>query len=139
MKENQIAVQSIIQALQIQNEQNQLCIFPKAFVSLINDEKISLDQFANKTCYAIAGIAHPQTFFDLLKDLNIIVIPISFADHYHFSKNDFKTLTKHPVLMTEKDAVKCKSLGMENSYYLQMGSVMSDGLIKSLEQCLKNG
>lgn len=57
---------------------------------------------------AFAGIAHPERFFNSLKELGLIFNPYIFPDHYHFSSRDFQIAEK-TVVMTEKDAVKCRS------------------------------
>ena len=55
---------------------------------------------------AVAGIAHPSNFFSALSSKNITFNAHPFEDHHAYSVNDFKGLSM-PILMTEKDAVKC--------------------------------
>jgi tetraacyldisaccharide 4'-kinase len=58
--------------------------------------------------HAIAGIGHPQRFFDQLLALGLHPVPHAFADHHAYVASDLPSGT---VLMTEKDAVKCAALG----------------------------
>ena len=63
--------------------------------------------FKGKTVHAVAGIGYPERFFSQLRWLGIEVIPHPFPDHHVFGANDLSFGDTHPVLMTEKDAVKC--------------------------------
>lgn len=56
---------------------------------------------------AIAAIGHPQRFFDDLSALGYLVEGKGYADHYQFKEHD---LPVKPLIMTAKDAVKCKLL-----------------------------
>ncbi|WP_345336541.1 tetraacyldisaccharide 4'-kinase [Ferrimonas pelagia] len=72
-------------------------------------------------CVAMAGIGHPPRFFATLAQLGIpVVAQHGFADHQAFdaAQLDRITPTGHALLMTEKDAVKCRSFARPNWYYL---------------------
>lgn len=66
-----------------------------------------LEVFAGQRVHAVAGIAHPERFFQMLRDRDIGVVPHAFADHHAFVPADLAFASRLPVLMTEKDAVKC--------------------------------
>lgn len=74
----------------------------------------------NTTIHAVAGIGNPSRFFNTLKKLGFNVIPHIFPDHYAFKAEDFAELIDHPIIMTEKDAVKCHSFSLNNAYALEM-------------------
>ena len=57
--------------------------------------------------HAVAGIGNPQRFFDMLRALGVGVVPHAFADHHAYRPEDLQFGNDLPVLMTEKDAVKC--------------------------------
>jgi tetraacyldisaccharide 4'-kinase len=59
--------------------------------------------------HAVAGIAHPQRFFDMLRAERIGVVPHAFADHHAYQPQDLRFGSELPILMTEKDAVKCRA------------------------------
>ncbi|MCJ8272845.1 MAG: tetraacyldisaccharide 4'-kinase, partial [Psychrosphaera sp.] len=42
----------------------------------------------------------------------------AFSDHHHFSPADFAAFGDSLVLMTEKDAVKCRAFARPNWWYL---------------------
>lgn len=69
-----------------------------------------LQAFAGQRVHALAGIAHPQRFFQMLRARGIGVVPHAFADHHRYQAADLSFGSELPVLMTEKDAVKCKAL-----------------------------
>jgi tetraacyldisaccharide 4'-kinase len=66
-----------------------------------------LEAFAGQRVHAVAGIGHPERFFDGLRAHGIDVIAHAFADHHPFAREDIAFDDDLPVLMTEKDAVKC--------------------------------
>ncbi len=59
--------------------------------------------------HAVAGIGHPQRFFDMLTTRGLRVLPHAFADHHAFCAQDLTFDDAYPVLMTEKDVVKCQA------------------------------
>ncbi|HVT62095.1 MAG TPA: tetraacyldisaccharide 4'-kinase, partial [Legionellaceae bacterium] len=76
-------------------------------------------------CSAVAGIGHPERFFDLLDQLGVTFQPYAFADHHMFSLKDLETIPR-PVVMTEKDAVKCEALVTTSMYCLPVEAKLSD-------------
>jgi tetraacyldisaccharide 4'-kinase len=73
----------------------------------------ALSHFRGQRVHAVAGIAHPQRFFDMLRAHGIGVVPHAFADHHAYQVADLRFGSELPVLMTEKDAVKCKVFANE--------------------------
>ncbi|WP_024929652.1 tetraacyldisaccharide 4'-kinase [Methylophilus sp. OH31] len=82
-------------------------------------------QSAEQTLVAMAGIGHPQRFFDLLAPMGLDCEQRPLADHYAYSQADFIALRGKTILMTEKDAVKCQHLGLENAWFLPMSAELS--------------
>jgi len=76
----------------------------------------SLQGFAGQRVHAVAGIAHPQRFFQMLRARGIGVVPHAFADHHRYQPADLSFGSELPVLMTEKDAVKCKTFATDWHY-----------------------
>ena len=66
--------------------------------------------------HAVAGIGNPKRFFEMLRGLGIGVVPHAFADHHRYVAADFDFGSELPVLMTEKDAVKCVDFAGERFY-----------------------
>ncbi|SCZ67770.1 tetraacyldisaccharide 4'-kinase [Thiohalomonas denitrificans] len=68
-----------------------------------------LKDWAGKSVHAVAGIGHPERFFAMLKRAGLKVTAHPFADHHPYEPSDLAFKDDRPVLMTEKDAVKCRS------------------------------
>lgn len=75
-----------------------------------------LAAFAGQRVHAVAGIGDPARFFHTLKARGIAVVPHAFADHHEFRPADLQFASPLPILMTEKDAVKCAAFAPEHSF-----------------------
>ncbi|MCC4598633.1 tetraacyldisaccharide 4'-kinase [Xanthomonas melonis] len=75
-----------------------------------------LSVLAGQRVHAVAGIAHPERFFAMLRARGIGVVPHAFPDHHVYTAKDFSFGSRLPVLMTEKDAVKCRPFADEWLY-----------------------
>ena len=71
--------------------------------------------FAGQRMHAVAGIGDPKRFFLQLARFGIKVVPHPFPDHHLFGAGDFEFGDSDPVVMTEKDAVKCKRIIQESA------------------------
>jgi len=71
--------------------------------------------FAGQRMHAVAGIGEPNRFFLQLAKFGIRPVPHPFPDHHAFRAEDFAFGDADPVVMTEKDAVKCKRIARENA------------------------
>ncbi len=86
-------------------------------------------KYTGNIIHAIAGIGHPNRFFKMLKFLGFTVISQGFPDHHAFTRKDFDSITAGAtIIMTEKDAVKCRSLGLENAWYIPVETHLPDVL-----------
>ena len=87
----------------------QLHLREDGVLRLVDGERAELDAFAHRRVHAIAGIGNPRRFFDSLRACRIDVIEHAFADHHRFRESDLAFGDGLPVLMTGKDAVKCRA------------------------------
>lgn len=85
-------------------------------VSLRERRARPLAEFAGRQVHAVAGIGYPQRFFAALRDFGIEPIEHAFPDHHAFSADDLRFSPALPVLMTEKDAVKCRAIAPAQTY-----------------------
>lgn len=70
--------------------------------------------FQGMKLHALAGIGHPQRFFDHLSAMGLQVVCHAFPDHHRFCVSDIKSIDGAEVLlMTEKDGVKCAAIASE--------------------------
>jgi tetraacyldisaccharide 4'-kinase len=66
--------------------------------------------------HAVAGIGQPQQFFQSLEDAGYSLETHAFPDHHLYTPGDFAQLGDKPVIMTEKDAVKCRDFAGQYSW-----------------------
>ncbi|ARU93522.1 tetraacyldisaccharide 4'-kinase [Tatumella citrea] len=88
-------------------------------VNLLSGERRSLSEFSRVV--AMAGIGHPPRFFATLRSMGVVPqAEIAFADHHAYSAEELAQLQTNDqqLLMTEKDAVKCRSFARDDWWYL---------------------
>lgn len=76
-------------------------------ISITTGERRPLQSFSGSRVHAVAGIGNPQAFFDALTALGLEVDPHPLPDHARLTVGHLAFPDGAPVLMTEKDAVKC--------------------------------
>jgi tetraacyldisaccharide 4'-kinase len=85
-----------------------------------------LAALAGRRVHAVAGIGNPQRFFRALAERGIEVIAHAFPDHHPFTAHELAFADDLPILMTEKDAVKCTPFANARLWYVPVGAVFSD-------------
>ncbi|MEW6445957.1 MAG: tetraacyldisaccharide 4'-kinase [Pseudomonadota bacterium] len=100
---------------------------PGDAVRLIDGACRPLADFVGEPCDAIAGIGHPERFFDMLSGLGLRVHGQAFPDHHAFSASDLKPFAHRPLLMTEKDAVKCLPHARPNHWFVPVEAELDTG------------
>ncbi|ROL66591.1 tetraacyldisaccharide 4'-kinase [Pseudomonas vranovensis] len=99
---------------------------PTALVNLRSGERRGLDFFEpGQAVHAVAGIGNPQRFFNTLQGLNWRPVPHPFADHAQYSAQALSFSPALPLVMTEKDAVKCRAFAADDWWYLAVDAVPS--------------
>lgn len=99
---------------------------PAQAINLLSGEHIDVNKL--ERVVAMAGIGHPQRFFNLLKELSVSVErQYAFQDHQSYTRIGLTDLANknETLLMTEKDAVKCKTFAQPNWWYLPVNAVFS--------------
>lgn len=107
-------------------EQYSMGITPSRFVNLADAESVEANYFIGQSLHAVAGIANPDRFYNTLSAMGLDIIRHDFPDHHNFSAKDLDFNTVRPVLMTEKDAVKCREFAQSNWWYLQVDADLDD-------------
>ena len=97
----------------------------------------ALTEWKGKKVHAVAGIGNPQRYFDVLRQHGLELIEHEFPDHHHFIESDIKFDDDLPVIMTEKDAVKCRRYADERHWYYPVDAVLPEEFAKRLLDCLK--
>ncbi|GHE76901.1 tetraacyldisaccharide 4'-kinase [Thalassotalea profundi] len=110
-------------------------------INLKSGEVISIDAFCAQydKVNAIAGIGDPQRFFNTLTQLGLSIESCEgFVDHQTYSQSSFDRFNENiPLLMTEKDAVKCYTFSQAHWWYLPVDASFNDE-INSLINDIKN-
>lgn len=87
--------------------------------------------------HAVAGIGRPQRFFDQLAAAGLEVVAHAFPDHHRFVAADLVFGDASPILMTAKDAVKCRAFApadcWEYPVRAQIGSGAAERILEKLE------
>jgi len=100
-------------------------IVPIDFVRLTDGARSTPTDWARHHAHAVAGIAHPERFFATLLDLGLSLAVHPFPDHAPLSPAEVSFGDGYPVVMTEKDAVKCQSFAGPGHWYLEVGAGFS--------------
>lgn len=84
---------------------------------------------------AVAAIGNPERFFVALEALPYRIERFAFADHHSFSESDFdsgKLDPQQPIVMTEKDAIKCQAFARPNFWALTVAVALEDTFLEAL-------
>lgn len=100
------------------------------------NEKVSVNSFCGKVVHAIAGIGHPERFFASLRAKGMQVIPHAFPDHYGFCQQDLDSLSAQCIVMTEKDAIKCRLLSHPEAWYLPVSATIEEAFFTHMHDLL---
>lgn len=93
-----------------------------------------LRDLAGQRVHAVAGIGNPARFFSMLRAQGIDPIGHAFPDHHAFRAGDIEFGDHLPVLMTEKDAVKCQALGRANLWYVPVRAGLAGSFFDAVER-----
>lgn len=102
-------------------------------------QRCELAALAGQTAHAVAGIGRPERFFDQLAASGIDVRPHAFPDHHHFRPQDIAFGDGLPVLMTAKDAVKCRAFASTQCWELPVRAHIGSGAAERILEKLDNG
>ena len=102
-----------------------------------SQETRPLDAFAGSDVVAVAGIAAPQRFFDMIAAAGIDARPEPWPDHHAYSAAELHHLRHRTVLMTEKDAVKCVSFAAADWWSVPLRAVIPAEAVDAVERDLR--
>src|SRR3989344_427071 len=105
---------------------------PVGLFSVGGDVPVDPSSLSSPTVYAVAGIGHPQRFYDTLLGMGFAVVPHSFPDHHRFQPEDLRWPEAETVIMTEKDAVKCTQWVDYRFKYLKVEARLSESFLANL-------
>lgn len=88
-------------------------------------------------CHAVAGIGHPERFFQTLERLGLDCATHPFPDHHRYSAADLSFAQDGVLLMTEKDAVKCAGLTMGETWVLPVEAELPPAFVDLILEKLR--
>jgi tetraacyldisaccharide 4'-kinase len=86
-----------------------------------------LREFSGQPVHAIAAIGNPQRFFAMLRAVGISVLEHPLPDHAKLGIDDISFADDLAVLMTEKDAVKCRDIAGPHHWYVPVSVAFAAG------------
>jgi tetraacyldisaccharide 4'-kinase len=106
-------------------------------VHLIDNKSLAisddaLQRIKNKKVHAVAGIGNPERFFNSLCASGFDIITHIFRDHHFFSKQDITFADQLDVVMTEKDATKCRDIASDKHWFLKVAARLTDEFMDKL-------
>lgn len=107
-------------------------------VNLKTGQRLTPDEWkAHPRVQAVAGIGNPQRFCRTLERLGFIPTLHAFADHARYNTDSFTEFDRNePLIMTEKDAVKCMGFAREHWWYLRVDAQLSAAFVAALHERL---
>ena len=85
--------------------------------------------FAGQQVFALAGIGHPQRFFNTLAERGLVVDGRAFPDHHPYVAGDLAFAAKGVLLMTEKDAMKCRRFATDSMWVVPVTARIEPDLV----------
>jgi tetraacyldisaccharide 4'-kinase len=99
---------------------------PATLVQLQTGATRPVEYLEGKQVKAVAGIGNPARFFDTLRTLGAVVTEAAFPDHHRFRPEDLAAGDGELIVMTAKDAVKCRDFAPENAWSLVVEASLPD-------------
>ncbi|WP_373508473.1 tetraacyldisaccharide 4'-kinase, partial [Thiocapsa sp.] len=108
-------------------------LVPGAAVNL-RDLTVSrpIADFVGRPLFAVAAIGNPERFFAMLRGLGLEVEGRAYPDHYPFAPSDLAAWPAGPVLMTEKDAVKCARFAGDDHWFLPVEAELDAAFVEAV-------
>lgn len=88
--------------------------------------------------HAVAATGNPTAFFTMLAGQGLRVTPHPFPDHYRFRRGDFMAMRDAPIVMTQKDAVKCDDMALGDAWFTHAVAELDEKFDNQLVALLKS-
>ncbi|HSS63572.1 MAG TPA: tetraacyldisaccharide 4'-kinase, partial [Gammaproteobacteria bacterium] len=104
--------------------------------------QVTFATFRDIPVHAVCAIGNPTRFFRLLESKGLKIIPHRYPDHHAFQSGDVDFDDDYPLLMTEKDAVKCRRFASDKMWYVPVNAVLPSNFaaefLETLERFIKD-
>jgi tetraacyldisaccharide 4'-kinase len=110
-------------------------------VNLGSGERLGIGEWqarraGDKRVHAVAGIGNPQRFFTSLQQQGFVIMPHAFDDHHAYVADDLAFADQAPVVMTSKDAVKCRRFAQPHWWALEVEPQLPPDFFAAIETLL---
>ena len=109
----------------------------RAYRLLAPGERLALAEFASRRVHAVAGIGDPGRFFRSLRAQRFEVIEHAFPDHHPYRAADLDFGDDLPLLMTEKDAIKCRGFARPHWWAVPVRALLPEDFLDALAARLR--
>lgn len=105
--------------------------------ALVDGDLRDLSEYAGHRVHAVAGIGNPERFFESLRAQGLTVVPHTFPDHHAYAPADLDFGDCSPVLMTEKDAIKCQAFALPHWWAVPVHAVLPESFFNEVDARIK--
>ncbi|MDE1899903.1 MAG: tetraacyldisaccharide 4'-kinase, partial [Xanthomonadaceae bacterium] len=109
----------------------------RAYRLLAPAERVTLAEFGARSVHAVAGIGEPERFFRSLRAQRFEVIAHAFPDHHPYRPADLDFGDALPLLMTEKDAIKCRAFARPHWWAVPVRALLPENFLDALAARLR--
>jgi tetraacyldisaccharide 4'-kinase len=119
-----------------------MLVVADTLVNILSGETLTCAQWlarygqSQDRVHAVAGIGNPERFFTTLCEEGFAIITHPFPDHHRYKSAEINFPDRLPVIMTEKDAVKCLGLVTERHWCLKVEAELPREFLEDLTQRL---
>ena len=107
--------------------------------NLKSGQRRDIATFEGSPVHAVAGLGNPERFFRQLEQQAIPITRHAFFDHHRFEETDLVFDDSLPVLMTEKDGIKCRNMtAAKLIWVISARASLDPGFFTGLEQLLES-
>jgi tetraacyldisaccharide 4'-kinase len=105
-------------------------------INLSTGERRPLESFRGQRVHGVAAIGHPDAFFAMLARHGIDLERHPLPDHARLSAREICFDDGNPVLMTEKDAVKCRAFVDARHWAVPLAVTFSAADVRRFDELL---
>lgn len=92
---------------------------------------------AGDRVHLVTGIGNPERFKQSLSELKLDFDSHIYADHHEFAAEDLQLQPERAIVMTAKDAIKCRRFAPDNTWYLPVKAQLPESFWHRFEQMLQ--
>jgi tetraacyldisaccharide 4'-kinase len=99
--------------------------------------RVPLSQLRDQTLLAAAGIGAPERFFAMLARAGLRCAQLPLPDHFDYRIDPFRGRSEQLILITEKDAVKCRHLNDARLWVVPVEAILEEKFVSLVLEKLR--